>query len=217
MMTKSQQTRVVRSISHESIGLKISIMVRTSQFSSSLLIRPLRKIGIKAGTSVIDRSATPIRAKVLVNAKGWNIFPSRPESANTGRNDRIVIRTEKKIGRPTVRHALMTISVVSPVTRSRPKWRVKWCAAFSPITTAWSIRMPTLIEIPARLMMFDDIPKIRIIRKLNKIAIGSVTATTKALPTCPITSKMAIVQTISSSFTVPLTVSSALWISGVRS
>ena len=197
--------------------MKISIIVRTSQFSSSDLIRPLRKIGIKAGTSVIDSSATPTRAKVLVYASGWNIFPSRPDRAKTGRNDRIVIRTEKKIGRPTVRQARMTISVVSPVTRSRPKWRVRWWAAFSPITTAWSIRMPTEIEIPARLMMFDDIPKSRIIRKLNRIAIGSVTATTKALPRCPITSRMAIVQTISSSLTVPLTVSIALWISGVRS
>ena len=45
--------------------------------------------------------------------------------------------------------------------------------------------MPTEIEIPARLMMFDDIPKSRIIRKLNRIAIGSVTATTNALPDVP--------------------------------
>ena len=35
---------------------------------------------------------------------------------------------------------------------------------------------------PARLMMFEDIPNSRIIRKLNRIAIGSVIATTKALP-----------------------------------
>ena len=48
----------------------------------------------------------------------------------------MVINTEKKIGRPTVRQALMMISVVSPVIGARPKWRVKWCAAFSPITTA---------------------------------------------------------------------------------
>ena len=47
------------------------------------------------------------------------------------------------------------------------------------MTTAWSIRMPTEIEIPARLMMFDERPRTRIIRKLNRIAIGSVTATTK--------------------------------------
>ena len=89
--------------------MKISIIVRTSQFSSSDLIRPRRKIGISAGTSVIDRIATPISANVLVHASGWNIFPSRPVRAKTGRNDRIVIRTEKKIGRPTVRQAGMTI------------------------------------------------------------------------------------------------------------
>jgi len=128
-----------------------------------------------------------------------------------------VISTEKKIGRPTVRQAGTTISVVSPRTRSRPKRRDRWWAAFSPMTTAWSIKMPTEIEIPARLMMFDERPRTRIIRKLNRIAMGSVTATTKALPTWPITSRIATVQTISSSFTVPLTVSMALWISGVRS
>ena len=62
----SQQTSVVRSISHESIGLKISIIVRTSQFSSSDLIRPFKKIGMSAGTSVIERRATPTRANVFV-------------------------------------------------------------------------------------------------------------------------------------------------------
>ena len=77
--------------------------------------------------------------------------------------------------------------------------------------------MPTLIEIPARLMMFDGIPSRRIIRKLNRIASGRTIATTKALPTWPITSTMAIVQTISSSLTVPPTVSIALRIKGVRS
>src|SRR4051812_20769366 len=105
MQAKSQQTRVGRSISHESIGLKMEIMVRTSQLSSSDLIRPRRKIGIRAGTSVIARIATPIRANVLVQARGWNILPERPVRAKTGRNERIVMSTEKKIGRPTFRHA----------------------------------------------------------------------------------------------------------------
>ena len=77
------------------------------------------------------------------------------------------------------------------------------------MTTAWSIRIPTEIEIPARLMMLDGIPKSRIIKKLKRIAIGSVRATTKALPMWPITRMMAIVHTISSSLTVPLTVSIA--------
>ena len=78
------------------------------------------------------------------------------------------------------------------------------------MTTAWSIRMPTEMEMPARLMMFDEMPKSLIIRKLNRMAIGSVTTTTKAFPRWPITSKIATVQTMSSSLTVPETVSRAL-------
>ena len=58
--------------------------------------------------------------------------------------------------------------------------------------------------------MFDEMPKSRIIRKLNRIASGSVTTTTNALPRCPMTSRIASVQTISSSLTVPLTVSMRL-------
>src|SRR3954465_2470007 len=109
MQTNSQQTRVVRSISHESIGFKNAVIVRTSQESSSDLIRPRRKIGIRAGTSVIASTATPISANVLVQASGWNIFPDRPVSAKTGRNERMVINTEKKMGRPTVRQAGMMV------------------------------------------------------------------------------------------------------------
>src|SRR4051794_32830027 len=98
MQANSQQTSVGRSISQESIGLKIEIIVRTSQLSSSLLIRPLRKIGIRAGTSVMASTATPTSANVLVQASGWKSFPERPERANTGRNESSVISTEKKIG-----------------------------------------------------------------------------------------------------------------------
>ena len=50
-----------------------------------------------------------------VNAKGWNVLPSCPVKANTGMNDSRMIITEKKIGRPTMRHAGMMISRVSPV------------------------------------------------------------------------------------------------------
>ena len=88
--------------------------LRTIQFSSSPLSRPLMKIGISAGTSVIAISATPIMAKLFVNASGWKSFPSCPPNAKTGRNERSMISTEKKIGRPTSRQALTTISVVSP-------------------------------------------------------------------------------------------------------
>ena len=54
------------------------IMFRTSQLSSSLRSRPLMKLGIRAGTSVIEKIATPIMAKLLVKARGWKVLPSRP-------------------------------------------------------------------------------------------------------------------------------------------
>ena len=41
----------------------------------------------RAGTSVIASTATATRANDLVKASGWNIFPSIPPSANTGRNE----------------------------------------------------------------------------------------------------------------------------------
>ena len=94
----------------------MSMKLRTIQFSSSLRSRPWMKVGIRAGTSVIERSATPIMAKLLVKASGWNSLPSRPREQNTGMNDSSMISTEKKIGRPTVRQAGMTSSRVSPVT-----------------------------------------------------------------------------------------------------
>ncbi len=93
-------------------------------------------VGISAGTSVIERIATPIIAKLLVNASGWNVLPSWPVSAKTGMNESNMIITEKKIGRPTVRQAGMTNSRVSPVTFRSPKWAVRWCVAFSTITIA---------------------------------------------------------------------------------
>ena len=90
-------------------------------FSSSLRSLPLIKMGINAGTSVTEISATPIMAKLFVNASGWNSFPSRPESMNTGTNDSSMIRTEKKMGRPTVRHGSITSSRMSPRTGRSPK------------------------------------------------------------------------------------------------
>ena len=172
MQANSQQTRVGRSISQESIGLKMAIIVRTSQLSSSDLIRPLRKIGIRAGTSVMARTATPIRAKVLVQASGWNIFPSRPVRAKTGRNERMVISTEKKIGRPTVRQAGMMIS--SDVARDPavPEAAREVVRGVLGHHDRLVLQDADVMAIPARLMMFDGMPKSFIIRKLNRIASG---------------------------------------------
>ena len=110
-------------------------------------------VGIKAGTSVIEIKATPIMAKLLVNASGWNSLPSRPLSMNTGMNDSSMINTEKKIGRPTVRQGPMTSSRMSPLTFLSPKCSFRECVAFSVITIAWSTRMPIEIVMPASDMM----------------------------------------------------------------
>ena len=96
------------------------------------------------------------------------------------------------------------------MTRSWPKWRVRWCVAFSTITTAWSTRMPIEIAMPASDMMFDDIPKSRIMQEAEQDRQRQRDATTNALRRCIRISRIAIVQTISSSFTVPVTVSMRL-------
>ena len=49
MIAKSQQTSVVRPISQSSIGRNVAVIDRMIQLSSSDLIRPFRKIGIRAG------------------------------------------------------------------------------------------------------------------------------------------------------------------------
>ena len=70
----------------------------------------------RTGTNVTDRMATAINANDFVNASGRNNLPSIPPSANTGRNETSMMSTEKKIGRPTVRQAAMTVARTSPVT-----------------------------------------------------------------------------------------------------
>ena len=57
-------------------------------------IRPRRKIGISAGTSVIDSSDENISASVLVHASGRNIRPSCASSKNTGRNETTIMMSE---------------------------------------------------------------------------------------------------------------------------
>ena len=164
--------------------------LRTIQFSSSRFSLPLMNVGIRAGTTVTEIRATPKRAKLLVNASGWNSLPSRPLRANTGTNDRSMMRTEKKMGRPTVRHALMTVARVSPVTLRSPNSSLSWWVAFSTMTMAWSTRIPMEMVMPAIDMMFAwmsmtcSTRSTHISRNENSTANGSVTQMTRALRTC---------------------------------
>ena len=56
---------------------------------------------ISTGTIVTESSVADAMANVLVKASGLNIRPSCASSRNTGRKDRMMIASEKKIGRPT--------------------------------------------------------------------------------------------------------------------
>ena len=67
--------------------------------------RPVSRGCRARGPAVIASTATARSANDFVNASGRNILPSIPPSAKTGRNERSMIATEKKMGRPTARQA----------------------------------------------------------------------------------------------------------------
>ena len=129
-----------------------------------------------------------------------------------------MIITEKKIGRPTVRQAWITISRVSPVIfSSGPKWAVRWCVAFSTITIAWSTRMPMEMAMPDSDMMFEAMSKCRIRMNETSTASGSVMQISTALRKCIRISRIATEAMIISCVSVSVSVSMAPWISRVRS
>ncbi len=111
-------------------------------------------------------------------------MPSIPVNAKTGMKESKIIITEKKIGRPTVRHAGSTIARVSPRTGSLPKWAVKWCVAFSTMTIAWSTNTPMEMAMPDRDMMFEATPNCRMRMNEASTASGRVRQITTALRRC---------------------------------
>ena len=126
--------------------------------------------------------------------------------------------TEKKIGRPTMRQAGMTISRVSPVIFwCGPKWAVRWCVAFSTITIAWSTRMPIEMAMPESDMMFEAMLKCRMRMNDTSTARGRVMQISTALRKCIRISRIASEAIIISSRSVSVSVSIAPWISRVRS
>ncbi|MNL76459.1 hypothetical protein D3C87_2024310 [compost metagenome] len=60
--------------------------------------------------TVSARTAAPAIAKVLVKARGWNIFPSCPSSMKTGVKESSTMSSEKKMGRPTCLAETSTVS-----------------------------------------------------------------------------------------------------------
>ncbi len=138
-------------------------------------------------------------------------------------NEIRMMSTEKKIGRPTVRQARMTMAVVSPVTGRSPKCSLSWWVAFSTMTMAWSTRMPREMVMPASDMIFactSMMPSRRsshIIRNANSTDRGRVTQMTNTLRKCSRMSRMATLAMSISCHMTSVSVSIAPWMRCVRS
>ena len=169
------------------------------------MILPRMNNIISTGTSVTDSSAAPAMEKVLVKASGENSRPSCASSVNTGRNETVMISSEKNSAGPTslqaARIALARSSnpnpspalplsgegvVAPPLTRGG--WegfsRSRCLCAFSIITMAASTIAPIAIAIPPRLMMLEFMPSARIAMKAISTPMGNITIATSALRTC---------------------------------
>ena len=70
-------------------------------FRNSLIILVLslleKKMCINGGKTIIATKTDEISAKVFVNARGLNSFPSAPDMTNTGRNATTVVLIAVKI------------------------------------------------------------------------------------------------------------------------
>ena len=126
-----------------------------------------------------DSSAAPAIANVLVKASGLKSRPSCCSSENTGRNDTVMMSSEKKSGGPTCFVASRTTS-----HRGRPSARSRCLCMFSIITIAASTIAPIAIAIPPRLMMLALTPMARMTRNEIRMPSGSVTIATSAERRC---------------------------------
>ena len=168
---------------------------------------------ISTGTSVTDSSAAPAMAKVLVKASGENRRPSWPSRLNTGRNDTVMISSEKKSAGPTSRQA----SIIACVRDSPGFMRSRCLCAFSIITIAASIIAPTAMAMPPRLMMLEFMPRRRMAMKAMSIPTGSIRIATSALRTCSRKMMHTAATMRLSSISVRFRVSMARWMRSERS
>ena len=110
------------------------------------------------GTTVTASTVAAITANVFVKASGWNSLPAWPVSANTGMNASTMIAIEKNTGRPTSRVDSRTVAHTARRSRTLIPLRSIWRNAFSVTTMPASTSTPIAMAIPARLMMFDEMP-----------------------------------------------------------
>ena len=125
------------------------------------------------------KPAAPAMAYVLVKASGENSLPSCACRLKTGRNETVMMRSEKNSEGPTSVAASIRTSARgrAPALRSKCLW------AFSTITTAASTMAPIAIASPPSDMMFALSPWWYMTMNETRMPSGSVRIATKALRT----------------------------------
>ena len=191
----------------------MAISARLSGFLASGMMRPRTKITISAGTSVTDRIAADAMANVLVKASGPNRRPSCASSVKMGRNDTVMMSSEKNSAGPTSEAASTRISSrgLSGGARSR------CLCAFSIMTMAASIMAPMAMAMPPRLMMLEPMPSTFMATNDMRMPTGSMRMATSALRTCRRKTMQTSATTTLSSKRVVLSVAMARWMSSERS
>ena len=79
------------------------------------------KIPIAAGTNVTESRLAAAIAKVFVNASGLNSRPSCPPNVKTGRNDTVMMSSEKNSAGPTS----VALSTTTRCRSAAVRWRVE--------------------------------------------------------------------------------------------
>ncbi len=167
---------------------------------------------MRTGTRVMESSAAPAMANVLVKASGLNSRPSCCSSVNTGRNETVMMRREKNSGGPTCTALSRTTS-----QSGRPGSCSRCLCMFSIITIAASTMAPIAIAIPPRLMMLALTPILRITRNEMRMPKGSVTIATTAERRCSRNSTQMSATMMDSSSSVRRRFPMARWIRSERS
>lgn len=102
------------------IGRYKAIVTLEIGLTDSEIAFPLINITVKAGITVIEINAEAAMANVLVNANGLNNLPDCPCSTKTGRNEIVIIKSEKNKAGPTSLAESIIICILSffPPSRS---------------------------------------------------------------------------------------------------
>ena len=104
----------------------------------------------------------------MVNASGWNNFPSAPVIVNTGKNEITVVEIAVKIAPLTSELARKMIAVAESFSFARSKCLRIFSVNTIPISTI----VPMAIAIPESATIFASTPNQRIPKNAKRTAIG---------------------------------------------